>query len=213
VGGDFFDYIELPGNRAAVLVGDVVGHGIAAALLMAKVSAETRFALASETEAAAAMNRLNRAICRLQLERFVTMALVLIDPAQHQLTVVNAGHLPPMLNRHGAPAEALSTDWSGLPVGVEPNMEYEQHLFELQPGEFLVMYTDGISEAIGPGEEMFGRQRILELMDEREWEDGTRFGSALVRYLRQHLAGGRQEDDICLVCISRDAGTQTTGPA
>jgi serine phosphatase RsbU (regulator of sigma subunit)/pSer/pThr/pTyr-binding forkhead associated (FHA) protein len=203
VGGDYFDYIELPDGRTAVLVGDVVGHGIAAALLMAKVSAEARFALASERTAAAAINRLNHAICRLGLDRFVTVVLVLLDPSLPEISIVNAGHLPPVLRRRGADAESLESEYSGLPVGVDCDYCYEQFSVNMSPGDLLVVYTDGVSEAAGPGGELFGNRRVIAHLNEQDWEDGTQFGKSLVQVVRQYMSGSRQEDDICLVCISR----------
>ena len=100
LGGDYYDYVELPGGRLAVVVADVSGKGISASLLMAKLSAETRYCLASEPSPAAAVGRLNRAFCDSGWEdRFVTMVLAVLDPRRHEVTVVNAGHLPPLLRR------------------------------------------------------------------------------------------------------------------
>ena len=97
LGGDYYDYVELPGGRLAVVVADVSGKGISASLLMAKLSAETRYCLASEPEPAQAMARLNRAFCDSGWEdRFVTMVLAVLDPRRHEVTIVNAGHLPPL---------------------------------------------------------------------------------------------------------------------
>ena len=98
LGGDYYDYVELPGGRLAVVVADVSGKGISAALLMAKLSAETRYCLASEPSPAAALGRLNRLFCDSSWEdRFVTMVLAVLDPRRHEAVVVNAGHLPPLL--------------------------------------------------------------------------------------------------------------------
>ncbi len=207
VGGDYFDYILLPNGQIAVLVGDVVGHGIAAALLMAKVSAEARFALASQPSAACAMNHLNQAICHLQLERFITIVMVLLDNTSHELTVVNAGHLPPLLRKQGQPAAALSTELSGLPIGVAADLEYQQFSLSLEPGDTLAIYTDGISEASNTTGELFGNHRVIEHMNEQAWKNGSEFGESLVQRVRQHLVGSRQDDDICLVCLSRNPGS------
>src|SRR4029453_2259936 len=86
----------LPDGRVAVLVADVVGHGVAAALLMAKLSAEVRFSLYSEGKPSAAMTRLNERICALNIQRFVTMIMVVLDPREHRATIVNAGHMAPL---------------------------------------------------------------------------------------------------------------------
>ena len=214
VGGDYFDYIELPDQRIAVLVGDVVGHGVAAALMMAKVSAEARFALATHSTAAAAMNQLNQAMCKLRIERFVTVVMVLLDPETSQCTIVNAGHLPPLVCAAGQKASPLSTEKSGLPVGVVDDFEYEQFSLSLNPGDILAMYTDGISEAASPVGELFGNDRIQDHAAHQSWPNAAAFGESLVKLVRQHLSGKSQEDDICLVCLSRagaDDGGSTGG--
>jgi hypothetical protein len=99
VGGDYFDYIPLPDGRVAIVVADVVGHGVAAALLMAKLSAETKFALFSEPTPAAAVTKLNERLCQTNMQRFVTMILVVLDPLAHRGVVVNAGHMAPLHRR------------------------------------------------------------------------------------------------------------------
>ena len=99
IGGDYFDYIHLPDGRVGIVVADVVGHGVAAAMFMAKLSAETRFCLASDTNVAKAIERLNNRMSRLHVERFVTFLLVVIDPKSESATIVNAGHMAPILRR------------------------------------------------------------------------------------------------------------------
>ncbi len=107
LGGDYYDYVELSGGRLAVVLGDVSGKGISASLLMAKLSAEARFCLASEPSPAAAIAKLNRVFCGSGWEdRFVTLVLAVIDPLAHEATMVNAGHLPPLLRRNKDSVEA-----------------------------------------------------------------------------------------------------------
>ena len=104
VGGDYYDYVELPDDRLAVVVGDVSGKGVSAALLMAKLSGEVRYCLASEPTPAAAMSRINASFSRSGWQdRFVTFVLAVLDVEKHELTLVNAGHMPPLLRqRQGA---------------------------------------------------------------------------------------------------------------
>jgi phosphoserine phosphatase RsbU/P len=205
VGGDYFDYIELPDGRIAILIGDVVGHGIAAALLMAKVSAEARFALATQSVPCEAMDQLNRAICRLQLERFITIAMCVLNPEAHSITVVNAGHLPPVVRAPDGKVRVLSTEFSGLPVGITDELTYKQQVLELAPGNLLAIFTDGITESPDTAQNQFGNGQVVSIMEEKNWKDAADFGNALINRHRQHTAGALQEDDICLVCLSRDA--------
>ncbi len=94
-----FDYIHLQDGRVAVVVADVVGHGVAAAMFMAKLSAETRFCLASDPDVARAIERLNDRMSGLQVERFITFLLFVIDPKSDKVTIVNAGHMAPVVRR------------------------------------------------------------------------------------------------------------------
>ena len=203
VGGDYFDYIRLDENRLAILVGDVVGHGIAAALLMAKLSAEARFALASHDLAAASMNQINRAISNLNLDRFITMVLALLDAQKNSISIVNAGHLPPILRRANGETSQLDVEKSGLPVGVVNDYEYQEFSIELAKGDMAVMYTDGINEAQNADGELFGNDRIVEFLKKHDSKQANTFGDLLVNEVRQHMEGENQLDDICLVCLSR----------
>ena len=203
VGGDYYDYIPLGEGKVAILVGDVVGHGIAAALLMAKVSAEARFALATTRSASESMNRLNKAISNLQLDRFITIVLALLDYNENTMAIVNAGHMPPIVRTKNG-VEALSTEKSGLPVGIMDDVTYEEFSIDLNPGDFVVFYTDGVNEAQNPDGEQYGNQRVLDHLAEKAWENPETFGKSLIAGVRQHLNGQAQDDDICLVCLKRD---------
>ena len=108
VGGDYYDYVELSGGRLAVVLADVSGKGVSAALLMAKLSAEARYCLASEPDPAAAMNRLNASFMHSGWEdRFVTLIFAVLDPIDGTLAIVNAGHPPPLLRRGPGLVEAV----------------------------------------------------------------------------------------------------------
>src|SRR4051794_28299792 len=148
VGGDYFDYIPLPDGRLAVVVADVVGHGVAAALLMAKLSAETRFALFSEATPAIAVTKLNERICATNMQRFVTLIMVVLEPAAHRATIVNAGHMAPLVRRVSGQIEEPSEAIAGLPLGVTDALPYDQCEIEVASGDTLTLYTDGLNESI-----------------------------------------------------------------
>ncbi len=205
VGGDYFDYIQLGNHRMAILVGDVVGHGIAAALLMAKLSAEARFALASNDTAAASMNQINRAISGLNLDRFITILLALLDTNTHQMAIVNAGHMPPVLRRADGTTQALSIEQSGLPVGIAADTEYEEFRIDVQPNDIVAIYTDGINETQNAQGELFGNQEVINHLAKGDWKSAEEFGDSLIRRVRQHMEGEKQYDDICMVCVARRA--------
>lgn len=202
VGGDYYDYIELPDGRVAILVADVVGHGVAAALMMAKLSAEARFCLASAAQPAAAVARLNNRLSALPLDRFVTLVLAVLDPGSNVVTMVSAGHMSPIHRRaDGSLSEPLD-DLSGVPLGIMPDSEYEHRTIPLARGDSLMMYTDGIHEAKDKSDTMFGVER---LRDHLRGPDPMpeAVGRAIIADVRRHIGALPQEDDMCLVCLRR----------
>ena len=201
IGGDYYDYIVLPDGRLAVIVADVVGHGVAAAMLMAKLSAEARFCLAGEGDPARAATNLNRRICKLNLNRFITLILVVIDPETHEATIVNAGHKLPMYRSNGSLDEP-GQDEAGLPIGIIDEVEYKQIKVTLQPGDLLTLYTDGIDEAANAAGQQYTVKRMREKV-ESATATPTDIGNSLVEDVRAHLNGRQQDDDMCLVVLRR----------
>jgi sigma-B regulation protein RsbU (phosphoserine phosphatase) len=203
LGGDYYDYIELPGGRLAVVVADVSGKGISASLLMAKLSAETRYCLASEPSAAEAVGRLNRAFCQSGWEdRFVTMVVSVLDPRRHEVTVVNAGHLPPLLRRGAGAVEAVGAAEARLPLGVDCEVDYVPCVLPLKPGESLVLYTDGITEAMNAQDALYGSPRLLALFGSDV--DGVgRLGRHILDDVKRFVGAHPQSDDMCLTCFGR----------
>jgi serine phosphatase RsbU (regulator of sigma subunit)/pSer/pThr/pTyr-binding forkhead associated (FHA) protein len=209
LGGDYYDYIELPGGRLAVVVADVSGKGISASLLMAKLSAETRYCLASEPEPSQAIARLNRAFCDSAWEdRFVTMVLAVLDPRRHEATVVNAGHLPPLWRRGSRKIEIepVAMQETNLPLGVERDIEYAHRTLKLSPGDALVMYTDGITEAMNAAGELYGSKRLLELMSAAD-EPVPQLGRRVLDDVKRFVGARAQSDDLCLTCFGRSRAT------
>jgi serine phosphatase RsbU (regulator of sigma subunit)/pSer/pThr/pTyr-binding forkhead associated (FHA) protein len=203
IGGDYYDYVPLPNGNLAVIVADVVGHGVAAAMLMAKLSAEARYSLASEAEPAVAVTKLNHRLGQLNLNRFVTFILVVIAPKSHEVTIVNAGHMAPMLRHANGTVEDLGQAEAGIPLGIINDFEYKQTLMTLQPGELLTLYTDGLDEAANA----IGEQYSIERMRKRvQAADGTPVGTgeSLITDIRDHITGCPQDDDMCLVIFRRD---------
>jgi serine phosphatase RsbU (regulator of sigma subunit) len=203
IGGDYFDYIPLPNGNLGVVVADVVGHGVAAAMLMAKLSAEARYCLASEAEPAVAVTMLNHRLCQLNLNRFVTFVLVVIDPRTHEAAIVNAGHMAPMYRRADGTVEEPGLAEASVPLGIVDGVECKQASITLQPSESLTLYTDGLNEAADAD----GKQYSIERMRERvKAADGTPEGTgeSLVTDVREHITGCPQDDDMCLVVLRRD---------
>ncbi|HXG11857.1 MAG TPA: SpoIIE family protein phosphatase [Gemmataceae bacterium] len=207
VGGDYYDFIPLPSRRLAVTLGDVAGKGMPAALLMAKLSSEARFCLLTEPDPAAAMSRLNDQIYQhtSQMDRFVTLAAAVLDPDRHAVTLVSAGHPAPLLYHRetGTLEEAISRDGAGMPLGIVEGQAYLQPDLRLAPGDCLLLFTDGVTDAVNVRKESFGIEGITAAL-----RDGGPFSpqalvERVVKAVKQHAAGCPQHDDITLVCLGR----------
>lgn len=203
VGGDYYDYIRLPDGKLGVVVADVVGHGVAAAMFMAKLSAETRFCLASDPDPARAVARLNDRLSDLNVERFVTFLLMVIDPNDDQATIVNAGHMPPLIRRADGTIEEPGQAESGMPIGILEGAEYEAVSVQLHDGDVLAMYTDGVNESMNHGGEQFGIQRIREVMG--DGGEAAQVSDRVIEAVREHTYGCPAFDDMCLVVLQRVA--------
>ncbi|MCA9176615.1 MAG: SpoIIE family protein phosphatase [Planctomycetales bacterium] len=200
VGGDYYDYIPLTDGRLAVIVADVVGHGVAAALLMAKLSAEARFNLARVDSPSTAITLLNDSISHLQVDRFVTLIMVVLDPVAHELTLVNAGHMCPIIRRQSGAIDEPGDDEGGPPVGVIEGFGYEQLTIPIAPGETVVLYTDGLNESM-KDDQLYGIERIREHV--RADENIHTMGAKLIDDIRAFVGDNPQDDDMCLVAFRR----------
>lgn len=202
IGGDYFDYIPLPDGRLAVVVADVVGHGVAAALMMAKLSAETRFALFTEPTPAAAITKLNERLCQSNTQRFVTMVQVILDPVRHNATIVNAGHMAPLHRRPDGTIQEPGEALSGLPLGVTDALGYEQCEIDIGPGDMVTLYTDGINESLDASGAFYTIDRLREQV--RKFGSApAQLGPAIVEDVRHFIGKAPQNDDMCLVCFAR----------
>ncbi len=202
IGGDYFDYIHLSDGRVAIVVADVVGHGVAAAMFMAKLSAETRFCLASDADIGRAIERLNDRMSRLQVERFITLLVIVIDPSDEMVSIVNAGHMAPLVRRKsdGSICEPSENE-SGLPIAIDDGMEYDIVRFKFEVGDLAVLYTDGINEAMDANDAEFGIDRLRKLSAAPGDADAIK--DSIVDAVLQHIGDAPPFDDMCLVVIER----------
>jgi sigma-B regulation protein RsbU (phosphoserine phosphatase) len=203
VGGDYFDYIVLPKNRLAIIVADVSGKGMPAALLMAKLSAEAKYALVSEAGPAEALFQLNRQFAQASwADRFVTMAVVVLDLERHEVQLANAGHLPPYLRRHDATVEPVGVDQISVPLGVIDELTCDQLIVPLEAGDSLVMFTDGISEAMNMNNDLYGLARICEQVG-LPTGGVKQLGDQILKDVKRFVGKRSQSDDMCLLCFGR----------
>lgn len=206
LGGDYFDYVPISGGRLGVVVADVSGKGIAASLLMARLSAECRYCLASEPTPEAAVGRLNRIFCDSSWQdRFVTFVLVVLDPASNQALVVNAGHMAPLLRRPDGQVVPVGEAEARLPLGVDSDVDYPAVSFPFEPGECITLYTDGITDAQNEKGEYYGRPRLHKQLSSRV--DGVRnLGLRILDDVKRFIGTRAQTDDMCLTCFGRVIG-------
>ncbi len=203
VGGDFYDYIPLMNGRLGVVLADVSGKGVSAALLMAKLSADVRYCLASEPDAAKAVNRINSSFCQAGWEdRFVTAVFAVLDPIKNEVTVVNAGHMPPFLRSQAGSVSAIGGDLAGIPLGIYADYTYEPFTVDFAPGSFLTLFTDGISEAMNTANELYGMQR-LESQVGNQAANVSELGRRILDDVKRFVGGRAQSDDMCLACFGR----------
>jgi phosphoserine phosphatase RsbU/P len=205
VGGDYYDFIQVSSNRLATLVGDVAGKGVPAALLMAKVSADARFCMLTETDPAAGVTKLNALLQQAGLsDRFVTLVAAMLDTNDHTVTLVNAGHPSPLVYRAvtGAFEEATPKEVVGLPLGVVDGFEYASCRIKLEPGDCLLIYTDGVTDAMDVQNLQFQVKGIYNAVRGESFTART-LGERIVKAVKQHAAGRDQHDDITLACLGR----------
>lgn len=205
VGGDYYDFIPLPDDRVAIMLGDVAGKGVPAALLMAKISSDARFCVLTRSGAAEAITQLNSLMNQSGLsERFVTLAAAILDPKTHTVTLVNAGHPSPLLyHRSGGPVtEATSSAVTGLPIGVFDGFEYASCEVHLEPGDCIITFSDGVTEAMDINNNQLQTKGIIACIQGTSLSPQA-VGERLLKTVKQHAAGRSQHDDITLVSFGR----------
>jgi serine phosphatase RsbU (regulator of sigma subunit) len=202
VGGDFYDFIELPGGLIGLVCGDVTGKGVPAALVMATTHSILRGDAPQLVSPAKVLERANTLLLHdIPPQMFVTCLYGVLDPATGQLRYANAGHNPPYVHTADGVVELRAT---GMPLGAMPDMTYEEKETTLGPGDTVLLHSDGLVEAHDPERRMFGFPRLAELVDECPG------GPELIELLLGELdgftgPGWEQEDDITLVALQRAA--------
>ena len=200
VGGDFYDFFELEDSHLGLLVGDATGHGMPAALLMATTRGMLRAGAQTSDSPSEVLERVNNTLCPdIPPNMFVTCLAALLDRRSGQLQYANAGHVLPYLRHADGVSELRAT---GMPLGLMPNMRYEQKEITLKPGESVLLYSDGLVEAHNSRHEMFGIPRMEKLVGSHPG------GATLIDFLLAEMErftgeDREQEDDITLLTLQR----------
>ena len=200
VGGDFYDFIELPDGRVMFVVGDVTDKGVPAALVMASTHALLRDAAPRLISPGAVLGHVNDMLCAdIPAHMFVTCLALVLDPVSGAAVFANAGHDVPYVRTRDGVAELRAR---GMPLGLMQGSSYEEKAFQFEPGDCALLHSDGLAEAHGPGREMFGFPRVAGLVGK-----GVS-GESLIDLCLTELRGFtgtdyEQEDDITLVSLQR----------
>lgn len=207
-GGDYFDWQSLPDGRLAISLGDATGHGIGPALVSALCRAYARASLVVDDEHHQVLDRLNRLLADdLSTNRFVTFAIVFLDPTTSEVEVLSAGHGPILWYRH-ATHELENLEAQGIPLGMIAGVTYEQgNVRRLAPNDMIVMVTDGFYEWENPNGEEFGLRRLEEVILESQDCSAEELISRLRFSVEQFCKGTEQKDDLTAVVLKRKAAT------
>jgi len=202
VGGDFYDFIELPDGRVFIVVGDVTDKGVPAALVMASTHSILRAGAARLISPGEVLERANDVLYDdIPAHMFVTCLALVLDPATGEISYANAGHDLPYV-RTGTGVQELRA--TGMPLGLMAGMTYEEKTAVLQPGDSLLLHSDGIAEAHAPDREMFGFPRLKRLVEANVGGEAL-IDIVLAEHARFIGPGVDQEDDITMVTLERSA--------
>ena len=210
VGGDFYDVLPLKDGRIILTLGDVAGKGSPAALLMALLLAMFRTLVDEGLEAADLAERLNVQVSRHSpASRFITLFFAACDPATGRTTYVNAGHMPALLRRRSGAIERLTA--GGVALGMFEGSRYQAHETVLEPGDVLVLYSDGVTEAENRGGQPFEESGLERVVDLHSDEPPTDIAKAILRVVEVHAQETHLADDVTLLVAKRRSTVQAPG--
>lgn len=205
VGGDYYDCFLLPDHKVCLAFGDVAGKGVPGALVMSRLSSVVQNTLEFVQEAGQAAERINHHMCANAVEgRFVTFTLTILDLKTNEMSLVIAGHMSPVIRRVDGTTEEFPEEVVGMPIGVVDGLTFDVVKRILQPGEIVVIYTDGVSEAMNSKQELYGVERLRSLIT-KTTTGVTELGKTILADVKKHADGWPQNDDITLMAFGRCA--------
>ena len=205
VGGDFFEVLNLPGGRVGLAVADVSGKGVPSALFMMSSSTLLRGAAVGRISPDEVLQEINRLLCdNNEAAMFVTVFFGIFNPATGEFVFANGGHNPPLVvGRDGS--SRLLEQTAGVALGVAPDIAYERRSVTLDPGEMMVLYTDGVTEAENEDQEQFGVGRLQAVYAEDRTAGAREANEAVFRAVREFAGDALQFDDITCLTLRRTA--------
>jgi len=205
VGGDYYDFLDLGGERIGIALADISGKGIPAALLMSVVQASLRvIATDGDMPLSELAAKMNGFIYRSTgTNKYATFFYAQVDQCSRRLSYVNAGHNAPyLIRRSGARVEITELSASGTVLGLFPEVQYEDASVDLCPGDLLVAFTDGITEALDAEGQEFGEQRLKDFLRGATGKTAEEISSSLASRIREWIGDAEQHDDLTFVVVA-----------
>ncbi len=201
VGGDLFDFIEIDSNRLGMVIGDVSGKGIPAALYMARLISDLRYYSHIHERPMDLIRMMNSVLFeRGRQGMFVTLIYFLLDRQSGELKITNGGHLPPLWFQHATKTCHVVNSSSGIPLGILPQIELSEQVIQLRSGDQLLLYTDGIIEAKNVRGKMFSLERLEDIFN-KDWDHPQHLIEGIVKQIKKFSRNVSQHDDITLMAI------------
>jgi serine phosphatase RsbU (regulator of sigma subunit) len=199
VGGDYYDVISLPGNKVALVIADASGKGVPAALLVSTLQACLRAYLESNLNLEELMRKVNRVILRNSTEnKFITFFIGILDPASKKLEIVNAGHYPPLIARN---CNLMKLRNTGVVLGCIESAPFVRKEYLLEPHDVLVMFTDGITEAVNTRDEQYGDERLEKMIMDNCSKSAEDLKAAIYKDVKTFEGSTEQSDDITMLIV------------
>jgi sigma-B regulation protein RsbU (phosphoserine phosphatase) len=212
VGGDYFDYLPLPDGRLGLVIADVSGKGVPAALLMATFRAALRTEVRKPRPISAIIDDVHQTLVEsMDNTRFVTAVYGVLDPRDATFTYVNCGHNPPLLLRAGGTCEFLPTDrWA---VGMLASKPVTPSTVRLGRGDTLLLYTDGVIEVADAHDDDFGEDRLVRVVSDAALRPAREIIGALLEATRAHGGRTQYDDDVTMLVVKRLAAVAASSGA
>jgi sigma-B regulation protein RsbU (phosphoserine phosphatase) len=199
LGGDLYDFVTLPGDNVGLTVADVSGKGVPASLIMASVRASLRAHVDNIYYLYEVIRRVNQMLCRdTKPGEFVSLFYGVLDAKSRRLTYCNAGHPPPLLLRDGKVTELTSNN---MVLGIDPSEPYEQVIIDLSKGDILLLYTDGLTDAMNFQRQTYGKRRLLEVFEKSGADSAETVAQNILWDMRRYAGLTQRNDDVTMIVV------------